>query len=210
MRKMIYLFTCLFAFCGNAVAAPISAVDFSSFTTNNGDGPWTLGFEFSTNTDVNLTHLGSFDFNQDGFVVSHDVGLWDAAGKLLVSTTVNSSDTLNGYFRYKTISSILLKAGESYFVGANGYGGSYDTYALTAPDLTTASAVNYITSAYNTGSSLELPSDFGNDSGYYGANFMFEAVSVPEPISLALIALGLVGISFSQKRKLFKENSPTI
>lgn len=201
MKRIISLLACLPFLTGYVNATPISAVDFTTFTTFSGDGPWTLGYKFSTNSDINVSSLGAFDLNADGFVVSHDVGLYDSVGTLLASTTVTSSDTLNGLFRYSDINSVLLTAGESYFIGANGYGGSMDTYALTASDLTTASEVNYLSSAFNAGSALQFPSSLGNSSGYYGGNFLFDSVEVPEPLSIALMGLGFAGIAFSRRKK---------
>ena len=54
------------------------------------NGPYTLGWQFKVNTAIDVTALGVFDSGQDGLVESHDVGIWDSTGNLLVSATVQS------------------------------------------------------------------------------------------------------------------------
>ena len=52
--------------------------------------PFTLGYTFTTTVPYNINALGVWF---DGLGFSHQVGLWDSAGNLLVSTTVLPTDT---------------------------------------------------------------------------------------------------------------------
>ena len=93
-------------------------------TSNDGvnvnTGTWTLGYSFLVNSPITVTGLGVFDENSDGLNVSHDVGLWDASGNLLASTTVAAGtvDPLNGFYRMAAISGVSLTAGNVYYVGS--------------------------------------------------------------------------------------------
>ena len=45
-----------------------------------------LGWQFSVNQNFNVSAFGWFDWNQDGLVASHQVGLWDTAGSTLLAS----------------------------------------------------------------------------------------------------------------------------
>src|SRR5512135_2603468 len=51
-------------------------------------GTWTLGYSFSANSPISVVGLGVYDYLGNGLNVAHDVGLWNASGTLLASTTV--------------------------------------------------------------------------------------------------------------------------
>jgi hypothetical protein len=40
------------------------------------DGPFTIGFQFRTQTDIRVTALGAFDHLGDGFIDAHAAGIW--------------------------------------------------------------------------------------------------------------------------------------
>lgn len=48
----------------------------------------TVGWQFTTNSAVTVRDLGVLDSAQDGLVQAHDVGIFNAAGALLVGATV--------------------------------------------------------------------------------------------------------------------------
>jgi len=81
------------------VAGP--AWDWSPALNNNfTNGSWDFGINFSVNAPVTVTGLGYYDDFGDGFLHSHEVALYNAAGTLLASGTVTSADALAGNFRY--------------------------------------------------------------------------------------------------------------
>src|SRR5437763_4413524 len=83
------------------------AVEYASF-----DGlilrPGTVGYQFSTSLPFNVDALAYWD---DGLGNSHQVGIWNSGGTLLVSTTVLDGDPIQGHFRYDSIPTFPLAPG---------------------------------------------------------------------------------------------------
>ena len=193
--------TLLSVFAGHAQAQvtgnpAITPVDYS---VNDGDGPWTLGFSFTADTPLSVTALGAFDWEHDGFASSHEVGLWDENGNLLASTAVASGDTLIGDFRYKTISSIQLTAGNLYYVGASNFGaGEAYGYSGTVSSFWGAT---FVSSAFTQANGLEFPPYLsGAQPGYFGGNLLVAPVPEPETYAMLAAGLGLIGLASRRKQ----------
>ena len=90
IRKFFLLTFTVLLLCimsSQAMATPVPAL--ISFTNPS---VWysqdhSLGYKFSVNSDIDVTALGFFDYNNDGLAYSHEVGIWDAAATLLASVT---------------------------------------------------------------------------------------------------------------------------
>lgn len=125
-----------------AVETPAIMLD-NQCTTDGGCGMYslagnvTIGWSFSTQSDIRVTALGIFDdyffSGQDsnwlGLKESHQVGIWDSSGNLIVSATIplGTNTTVIGAFRYVPITQTILPANNTFRIGAF-YGGPQDSY----------------------------------------------------------------------------------
>ncbi len=192
------------------LAAALPALSSPAYTISNNTGlqlanpPFTLGFEFATNSAMTVTALGIFDDSQDGLVERHEIGIWDAGGTLLASTFIGAgtSAPLLNQFRYVGIAPIALSSGATYHIGALYSSGSD---ALLFPGDTTGFAtdprITFASSAFVSGGTLANPtSSAGTSPAYFGPNFVI-AAAVPEPGTLALLGFGLAGLAATRRRK---------
>jgi len=188
MRKIqtIAMLACLCLLALPAAHADTAAITLTSFTDFT-NGQWTLGFEFSPTTNINVTSLGSFF--PTGANDTHGVTIWNTSGTVLATATVTGNGTQG--FDYTTISPLLLTAGTDYVIGANTLN---DDYADNGATWTVASGINYIQHVETTCSGVTpcFPGTAGTTSfGDFGANFTF--TPAPEPGSVALLFTILAG-----------------
>lgn len=191
-------------------AASFTAVNFSAPTTNFTNGSWSLGFQFTTKKAVNVTSLGFYDDFQNGLTQTHDVGIFDNIGNLLVQGTVKPGDPLDGFFRYTSVQSTALKAGGTFFIAA--VTGS-ESYTFNPTGFSVNPNIAFVSSAFRFSNTLVFPgtipgslptgvnsSTQNSDSnlGYFGPNFQAEeVVAVPTPALLP----GLIGLGLGAWRK---------
>lgn len=191
-----------------AMAAPTSALTFTSAISNSTCCNSTRGYSFSVTQDgLMATHLGVYDFDADGLNESHEVGLWTSSGTLIASAVVGAgtSGLLQDSFRYVDIADAALAVGD-YVVGAYFLAGSADAQARSLAGLSTASGISYGQYRFvNNVSSLTIPlSTVNNLSGLPGGSLMVDYASVsavPEPASWALAMAGLAGVALRLRRR---------
>jgi len=190
-----------------AAFADTTAWEFTSTgsTLNNGNG-YSLGDVFTVNTTINVDFLGYFANDGAGSLTeNHPVALYNAAGDLLASTTINSSaGYFTDHFVYNPISTITLFAGQTYVIdGASGFS---DLYAWNDPGFTVYAPITLLGDNWTEGNGdyFTGTSVIGDVSdGYWGPNFGFSAAAAtPEPSSLMLLGTGLVGLAGMLRRKL--------
>jgi hypothetical protein len=187
------------------------AVSFTGVSTNFSNGSFSLGWDFTTNVAIDVTALGYYnasltggdDTFQDGTCSCGDVGIYDASMDLLASTTVTSADPVIGFFNYAPITTLVLAAGETYYI--MGETGTSDyTYAPTgfavSPD------ISFVHDGYASSDTLAFPTGSSllnaTDAGWFSANFEeTPASAVPEPSSLLLLVAGMLGLGGIARRK---------
>lgn len=178
-------------------AAPAQAVtispayEYTEAGTLNDSRPFTLGFSFSLSSARTVNALG---YTTVGFGSNQDVGIWDAGGNLLASTTVSTSDPVVGHFAWASIPNLALAAG-TYVIGGTYNGGPFPSGAA---GVTSAPGYSWITDLQAFGSGLNFPTV--STGGGYGQNGIPQvnfslAGAVPEPAGWALMigGFGLMG-----------------
>ena len=207
------LFTMLgLFFVSHASATPVPGIEWSGTEDAWNDGPWLVGYKFSTDKAITVTSLGAYDQGGDGFAVDHTIGIWNAQDPITLSfpqatatLSAGSSGTLNGHFRYDTEFSALNLGPGTYIVAASNFG-IEDAYAgINLTNLVPGPHITYLSDEFASGSSFDIhaPTTYGECgtaggyTGYWGANFTYE---VPEPSTALLTALGLLGLLGLRRR----------
>ena len=194
-------------------AAPIQTAAYSFWTAPTSvDQPLVLGFQFSTNEPLTISALGFYDDGGDGLAASHDIGVFDSVGNLVVSTTLQAGagGTLFGNFRYVSIVPSMLDGNQQFTIAATS-GGLADPWAYGFLDSTLSGFSNdpAITigedgAVYIYSSALQYPTAHYNYSLYAGPNFMIDhdqQVVTPEPAAAVLLAPAL-GILLLLRRRV--------
>jgi len=195
-------------------ADSMPAISFTSSSENFTNGSWSLGFQFTTNVATDVTALGFYNALLNGGTsgisagcACGEVGIYDSTGTLLTSATVTGSDTAVNFFNYASIAPIVLASGGTYYAVAETGSAQY-TFDTTG--FTTSADINFVQDAYVSSTTLAFPTTSDGvtaaDGGaYFGANFEETAATstVPEPATLPLLAVGMVGtaLGFFKRRK---------
>jgi hypothetical protein len=183
--------------------APARAVPVLEYTPDpNGNytitGNVSAGWSFTTNEALDVVALDALDPTGDGFV-----RIYDASGNVLASATVTTADHVEGgpvAFYSHAISPVLLAANTLYYI-AQDFSPNSTTFGLYDTGVTTDPAITYGAAVMGLDLGQTPTTDYfsgGYDSAYFGPNF--DMTAVPEPASLTLFGLGLLGLRLVRRR----------
>ena len=185
-------------------------LDASSGNVTGDRRVWNLGWSFSVTSQLSIDGLGLFDTGADGFSnqSGYEVGLWNNnSGALLTSVIVDNSATsyasVNnlGQWLFADISELILNVG-SYTVGYF-RSNNTDTWLIGSTPVGLNPNITFGDRLESRGASLAQPfSVTGNSNGHFGPNLrVVNSQSVPEPSTLAIFALGMIGLASRRFKK---------
>jgi len=215
MVKYKILVVALVAFLAGAstcFADSVALTPSSSFLTSyDSADSFTIGWQFTVNSPVTVTGLGYYGGGlSDILATSHDVGIFDSNGNLLVSATIPAGGgTLDdGFLFVSGFPKPTLTSG-TYVIGAESMK-SADSVVVEAAGLSTISQITVnnpaLISLGSTALTLPTQDNSGTDPftgmefTYFGPNF--EVTPVPEPSTWLLFGTGLLALAFFGRRLL--------
>jgi len=191
------------------VAGDIGAGLYSLNDINTTSGPdGSIGWSFSVNSDVNIGALGYFN-GGTALTSDHIVDIFTQTGSqigtsdatLIASATIsNSNSTLTGGFNWVALSNtVSLQTGQEYYIEATTGNDPY-AYATAA---SSAKWLNFNTNNYYSGTTdVPVFPDSAAGPGYDLAFFGGNLAVVPEPGSIALLSIGMLGLGFTSSRRI--------
>jgi hypothetical protein len=152
------------------------AVDFTPGSGScGGNQDQNIGWQFDVLSAITVDAMTWFDDGQNGTERSHEVGIFDPVGNLIVSTHVTipagAGAPLDGIWRSVAISPTVLPPGSGYIVG--GYNGAHSECLNFNVSQTVIPQITYIDATFSgfTGS-FERPTNFSAAvNGFYGVGF---------------------------------------
>lgn len=218
MKSKLSLFlaaACLLTAPSFSPAAPIIDIDNDANYSWTWPSDLTLGYQFQVGDPLTFNALAVFDVvsairgsastphaNTPGLNASHQVGVWDSQGNLLVSAIVDPSDptaasaNTYGQWVYQEIAPTTLTAG-LYTIGAF-YAANSDPVMVqqTAIDLNGAA---YVQGRYVYSSTFQRPTGAysPNEEQYFGPTLM----SVPDGgLTISLLGFAMFGLDALRRR----------
>jgi hypothetical protein len=200
--------------CLALMSAPAGAavtVVTSNSAGNKVNFPFSLGYRFTVTENLNLTALGQFDIEGDGFNAAAKIALfnWDTGAKLVETTLAGAVLEETGFYdtHFVTVPTLTLTTGVNYLVAVEAAGNGF-VYGNNI--MTFDSSVDWIEGratpvgspampATADGTSFSIARTDEPDGSYFGPNMKLDPV--PEPGTAALLGIGGLALVLGRRRR---------
>lgn len=147
-----------------------------------------------------IDSLGFYDYMGNGLAESHQLGLFDSTGKLVISTTIaaGTGSTLDYGFRWQSIAETTFAAGSTFSLvtQSNQDGHNMVQGFILNPKVVSVEG-GYVGGAYFDPNIINT----SNDNIVWNGNFNIVDAQVPEPATLSLMGLGIAAFALRRKKK---------
>ncbi|HEY4281727.1 MAG TPA: hypothetical protein VGM62_01600 [Chthoniobacterales bacterium] len=165
----------------------------------------TVGYDFAVGASpLEITALGLWDNNLNGFSDAHFIGLWDNSGTLLAKATVlpGTVNPLVGEFRYATVipiglGPVILSAGTTYVIGAQFIENDADFFKGNDSLNQAASDPAITLGNLRSGIGFTFPNQSFGPGSLVGPNAQFNGAGVPESGPGLLMTTSILAALFS-------------
>jgi hypothetical protein len=202
----------------SAQAAPL--FDFSAAPDTYMPSSITLGYQFQVMSGGSITvdGIGLFDIDPDGLGSNHEVALWDIDENPLIDPVMLNGDTsserstssLGSYIFVDLDVPLVLGEGvyvlgASYLPRGSGPGQNRDLAVNMpvgiAPDPSVEGVVDYLGGVWGiaAGVNVMFPAFPGGDENYFGPALRISS-TIPEPLTVALLIIGIVALGCNRRR----------
>ena len=210
MKKTVLLFSlcCLMVAFAPSLQADTFGQAFNAAYVGQtlANGPYTLGWSFNVTSTITVTDLAVYHVNGAALLESHEVGIWNAAGGLVVSAFVPAGPCGEldqvGLQEWCDVAARAVLTPGTYTIGATWNSGLDPMIFPGQVGNVNGPNVAFIQNEFIAGGFAEPINTTGDLNSYFGPNFEYGSTTTPEPGTMIMFGTGVIGLAGVIRRKL--------